>query len=101
MKLYREVKASERLPHKEGYYAIKLRKGFGPITNPYDRTLFNPSMENEAWHNKIESWLEPIEITEEEIAKIIASHVSYSALALNDTSSREIAKTILSKLNEQ
>jgi len=42
--------------------------------------------------------VDPIEITEKDIAEVIAKYVSYSALAICDTSTREIAAVILSKL---
>ena len=45
--------------------------------------------------------LEPIEITEEEIAAVLAEHISYAAFAMNDTSTCEIAEVILSKLKNE
>ena len=43
-------------------------------------------------------YLTPIDLKEEEIARIIASHVSYASLAMSDTSAHEIAEAILTKL---
>ena len=77
MALYREVKASKRLPDRDGRYSVKYKKGFGPITNPYDYMYFDPL--NPQW-KEIEAWLEPIEITEEgyEAAEWAANHIKNS-----------------------
>ena len=87
MKMYREVKASERLPDREDLYRV-VDFLHGEFTErlyaPGDKTT------DKFWTKYVEYWLEPIEITEEEIEEIIkewdydTAHVA--------------AKTILSKL---
>ena len=91
MKLYREVKASERLPKVDGEYHTRVDG-----SKHYD--LFSHSskypMREEG---EIECfWLEPVEITEEEIYDIVSK-----AIIVHDDIfgvSMDSAKAILSKL---
>ena len=78
MKLYREVKCSDRLPTIAGPYYIKVvpaaiddtMRGFGQhdIYQWFDNPSFD---QDELWTNTFESWLEPYELpTEEEIIRL-------------------------------
>jgi len=101
MILYREVKASERLPEKlesEPDFNISddvfvvIRKGNKEMTaiSYYD-------YDTERWnklYGAVTHWLEPIEITEEEIENIIKSKKDYGRVVNYE----EAAKAILSKL---
>ena len=92
MKLFREVKESERLPEEDGEYhtsqgRMMFRKcfpGFGAIA-----TDIQPSV-----------WLEPIEITEEEIKRVITEEMEEGAFGANviDHFVPKLTKAILSKL---
>ena len=94
MKLFREVKASERLPEEKGWYHV---------IQPHESEYVSSS-----WFNGKElkgfgiiSWLEPIEITEEEIEGVLRKASSKSedgwiVIWANDF--EKAAKAILSKL---
>lgn len=61
MKLYREVKASERLPKGVGYFNISIDNC--PL---FDMVYLNVDRKFTDDDNRV-AWLEPIEITEEEV----------------------------------
>jgi len=104
MKLYREVKASERLPDKDGSrYSISVTAyhiAGGVVLVIYD-------FDDNRWlkdHNGesivVYKWLEPIETTEEEIAAFISEAYSVWADDYSDNFGfTDLAATaILSKL---
>jgi hypothetical protein len=75
MKLYREVKCSDRLPKKEGEYMVLLEDG------AVQHEPFKPDL---GWWveyhlpgtDKVISWLEPYEPpTEEEIHEIVSKYL--------------------------
>jgi hypothetical protein len=68
MKLYREVKASERLPEEYGDYHVI--DGNLPDTN-----YFELEWSEKYWRKRQLIWLEPIEITEEEKEEIATQYV--------------------------
>ena len=80
MKLYREVKASERLPEKNGEYIVHLVEGLGLDVKNYwlsytpegpIEAYYSDEAEIDDWENTVSTWLEPIEITEGEIEEFI------------------------------
>ena len=87
MKLYREVKASEKLPQKIGFYLAD------EIDEEDDKMMMMPRLFDpkrpSSFYN-VEHWLEPIEITEEEIRRILDFACCPQA--------ENITKAILSKL---
>ena len=93
MKLYREVKASERLPTIDGWaYFTDL----GELNYDSDRNI---------WYDIIRSykilwWIESIEITEEEIKRVITEEMEEGAFGANviDHFVPKLTKAILSKL---
>ena len=94
MKLYRGVKASERLPEETNYYNTDNGSGL------FDERYFISDDEHykDTWRENDELvWLEPIEVTEDDIEKIIEG---FAVFELPNTHNRynRIAKVILSKL---
>ena len=70
-KLYREVKASERLPKSNGSYFINMRQDIGldvmdfrlrydPETSPIE-DYYNDEETKDMWTNTVDTWLEEIE----------------------------------------
>lgn len=90
MKLYREVKTSERHPRNGGFYFTRrLDNNYGGVRLFYD---------GEFDMGGADVWLEPIEITEEDLDDIIYQAFkrgsgSYSENSIN------ASKSILSKLS--
>ena len=78
MKLYREVKASERLPKSNGEYVVHLKANLGfDLMNywaSYDaesspvEDYYNDEQLKDDWINTVEFWLEPIDTTDIEEA---------------------------------
>ena len=94
MKLYRPVKASERLPEETNYYNTDNGSGL------FDERYFISDDEHykDTWRENDELvWLEPIEITEEEIESIIEDYREDDGNLYSYTH-KWIAKAILSKL---
>ena len=101
IRYYREVKASERLPKSNGLYFVKLKSNIGFDIMSYILTYdietspiedyYNDEEVKDTWLNTVDIWLEPIEITEEEIVDVLLIHYHVST-------PEEMAKAILSKL---
>jgi len=114
MKLYREVKASERLPKSNGEYVVCLKANLGfDLMNywkSYDsesspiEDYYNDEQLKDDWINTVDFWLEPIEITEEEIRDILDDYIRFNASGpvgnawISRDSINESVKAILSKL---
>ena len=98
MKLYREVKAGDRLPEKDGWYWVYSNYTINEfkIREVCIREVcqFRLGRFDEKDGREIEYWLEPIEITEEEIADIIHD----MPFDRNYSDAEEAAEAILSKL---
>ena len=93
MKLYREVKASERLPSDTTFKVIRdvttSSKSFIHLVFSEVGGLYTPHVP--------EYWLEPIEITEEEICVILNSFAPAYNIKMRHFG--DVAKAILSKLS--
>ena len=91
--IYREVKASERLPEKEGFY-MTIFDTSACALRIFDGRKFND--------NKASWWLEPIEITEEDIREILGDYgeslTSRLENVICESHFHDLAKAILSKL---
>ena len=95
MKLYREIKASDRLPDVPGYYNVRN------TDDPYGRFIQieyeGEKISGPGWKITL-VWLEPIEITEEEISDIIYHEFKHGTSGAFTVSADRSAVTILSKL---
>jgi len=93
MKLYREVKASERLPEETNYY--NTDNGSGLFSVAY--FIADDEDFKDTWReNEHLVWLEPIEITEEEIRGIIHEDPDGGYWTIPEQ--LRLARAILSKL---
>jgi hypothetical protein len=86
--LYREVKAEDRLPSKGRYYYTNA----GVLRFQ----LYHGTWHQQPKNSTIGHWLEPIEITEEEIEEILAKGRLY--MSVPDVRYKFIAQAILRKL---
>jgi hypothetical protein len=109
MKLYREVKVSERLPEKQGPYFVMISEHSkttleaSQIFGQHDIYYWqdNDKDEKEFWVNTFESWLEPIEIREEDIRHWIIYTHEYHGTPVYSKVVFDLAATILSKLKPE
>ncbi len=75
---YREVKASERLPDKREYHAVKLYYKNDKASNGFTGYWYNPRLNRykKQWREMVYIWLEPIpEITEREIDELWSEYL--------------------------
>ena len=101
MKIYRQVKASERLPEKEGWYFCTWTDGTHSEEEFINNEFWVSEYDTEN-HDEITDWLEEIDITEEEIINIIIDNIEDS----DDDSTiiihtDKLAKAILKKLEDK
>ena len=93
MKLYREVKASERLPKVHAEFMTD--EGWVLYMNDFNETWGYESDLRGCWIDvDVKWWLEPIEITEGEIYEILVNEI----MGCDGPEKRVAAKAILSKL---
>jgi len=97
MKLYREVKASDRLPEKDGWYWVYSNYTINEfkIREVCIREVcqFRLGRFDEKDGREIEYWLESTEITEGEIEGILDNFATYE--------NKQAAEAILSKLKRK
>ena len=87
MKLYREVKASERLPDKNGIYICKYTAGsFGSSNYILHKKQINKAIEDTRWLRYVEFWLEPFEVSEEDIDNIIYHRFKHGSGSYSENS---------------
>ena len=96
MKMYREVEASERLPEDDSEPIVIMKDG-SVQHEPFKKGLGWWTEYYIPGHDEVDVWLEPIEITEEEINDIIYAAFKYGegSFSLN---ADKATKDILSKL---
>ena len=96
MKLFREVKASERLPIIcDEWYITDCGRGYFDFGTWYSTDALD---KDSTYEIAINWWLEPIEITEEEIIDIVKSWDIQTAFIDLEDEYSILAKAILSKL---
>ena len=83
IRYYREVKASERLPEKDGWYITRETENHDLDGMHYLNSDLVPV--------HLYTWLEPIEITEAVLVDVLLTHYNVST-------PEEMAQAILSKL---
>jgi len=85
MKLYRKIKASERLPEEEGWYFCTWADGTHSEEEYINNEFYVSEYDTEN-HDEITDWLEEIEITEEEIYKILYDNmIDYKFTSIGDS----------------
>ena len=106
--MYREVKASERLPDKEGTYYVKLKEinrgvGRAMIFELHDiyTWLAGPELQQaEYWINTFESWLEPINVSEEEVADTLRADAIKHGYHWRPTAAKAIMNLLKDKTKQ-